>query len=715
MNEQYEIPFKTTGGRDGLITITAPNWPADPVTLTGTAEPITTSLDDSDDLFTPVRRSTGYIRIVDDGNAPYIMPTSAKGRGVTLTIDGTLMWQGYLKTETYKAQWDYLPTLEIPVVSGLGVLDSIPLLQEEVTLSTGQTMPVTYGSVRIARLILECIHLMGTNITRVEFPSTITTSDGWGAMGYRLSRWNYFKRNNDTDRSSQDWSPIESVTALEMLEDICTFFGWTAVEHKDALLFLEAGCTDYVTAEISDFTSYALELSTPSLSAVLLQSLTLDDYTLAGAGNTIEHIQGARKVTVEASSEAVSDIISVSETDLELVAYQFAVFFGKTFLFKALKSNTPLIELHNYTTADGGTTWQETDITAANSMTTAGAVVAAFDAKDVDEENMNEDAGLFLKKKATAGSSSYAPSEAQSLTMPAIVIKAPGAAACWDSGYLCISATAESCKASFADHSGTLNGKGWVKAMLKVGDLYYGDDGVHEGDTWGTTPRYFKFQIKKSDGSDDTDGDGAIVNQKRTRINCESCSGWLLRLETVDEHGYIHPLSPIPDGDVVLTIPTLVQTETGGGTSDYDDLILRDFRIEYKAPISEYYLDGGTRRYSSLTGTYGGDISVSTNIASADRTRPGYGILRDGSKADVTTVTYAGGVTERPETHLLGRMVNHYAGMRDKLTVDVDIFGQIPNSDSPDNSVSYDGKDFAIIGREVNWRDWSQTLTLLEI
>ena len=144
-------------------------------------------------------------------------------------------------------------------------------------------------------------------------------------------------------------------------------------------------------------------------------------------------------------------------------------------------------------------------------------------------------------------------------------------------------------------------------------------------------------------------------------------------------------------------------------------LILRDFRIEYKAQISEYYLDGGTRRYSSLTGTYGGDISVSTNIASADRTRPGYGILRDGSKADVTTVTYAGGVTERPETHLLGRMVNHYAGMRDKLTVDVDIFGQIPNSDSPDNSVSYDGKDFAIIGREVNWRDWSQTLTLLEI
>jgi hypothetical protein len=706
---QYEIPFKSVDGRDCLVEVSLPNYSVIPIRLTGTDNPFTTSLDDSDDLFSPVRRSTGYIRILDTGTCPDIIPTSPKLRGVRLTVDGTLMWQGWLKPETYKAQWDYLPTLEIPVVSGLGVLDSLPLLQEDVTLSTGQTMPVAYGSVRIARLILEAIHLMGTNITRVEFPNSVRTSDGWGAMGYRLSRYNYFHANNDTDHSAQDWKPIVSVSALEMLEDICTFFGWTAIEHKTALLFVEAGCTDYVTADINDFASYALELSTPDLAAVQLQSLTLDDYTLAGARNTVEHLQGARKVTVEANSADVSDIISIGEKDLEIVSYQFSVLFTRSVFFKALKSNTPLIEIHGYTTANGGTTWQETDITAANCMTTAGAVVAAYDNRNIDEENMNEDTGLFLKKTAVVGSSSYAPSEAQSLNMPAVVIKAPGKAACWSTGYLCISATAESCKADFSDHSGTLNGKGWVKAMLQCGNLYYGDDG------WGTTPRYFKFQIKKSDDTDGTDGDGAIVNQKRTRIDCESCSGWLLRLETVDEHGYIHPLSPLPDGDVVLTIPTLVQTETDGGNGDYDDLILRDFRIEYKAPISRYYLDDSTRRYSVFTGIEGEDVRVSTNIASADRTRPGYGILRDGSKEDVTAMTYANGVTERPEVHLVGRMANHYASTREKLIVDVDIFGQVPNSDSPDCSVSYDGKTFAIIGREVNWRDWTQTLTLLEI
>ena len=713
--KQYEIPFKTHDGRLATVSVYNDSWSTMPIDLQGAGEPFTTSLDDSDDLFTPVRRSTGYLRIVDDGTLSSIIPTGAKEKRVTLDIDGTLMWQGWLKAESYKSAWDYLPTLEIPIQSGLGVLESCQLLQEDVTLSTGNTMPVTYGSVRVARLILECIHLMGTSISRVEFPSTITTSDGWGAMGYRISRYNYFRTNNDTDHSDPDWKPIESVSALDMLSDICTFFGWTAVEHKDALLFVEAGCTDYVSAQIADFASYALELSTPALSSVLLQTLTLDDYTLAGARNTIEHMQGARKVTVEASSTDVSDIISVNEDDLEYVAYQFVVLFGQSIFFKALKSKTPLVELHGYTTANGGTTWQETEITAGNCMTTAGAVVAAYDMKDVDEENLKEDAGLFLKKKTTVGSSSYAPSEAQSLNMPAVVIKAPGKAACWSSGYLCISATTESRKASFSDNSGTLNGKGWVKAMLQCGDLYYGDDGVHEGDTWGTTPRYFKFQIKKSDDSDGTDGDGAIVNQKRTRIDCESCSGWLLRLETVDEHGYIHPLSPIPDGDVVLTIPTLVQTETDSGNGDYDDLILRNFRIEYKAPISQYYLDGSTRRYSVFTGINGEEVSVSTSIASADRTRPGYGILRDSSKADVSAITYAGGVTERPEIHLAGRMADHYSSIRDKITVDVDVYGQVPNTDSPEHTITYDGKTFAIIGRSVNWREWTQTLTLLEI
>ena len=89
------------------------------------------------------------------------------------------------------------------------------------------------------------------------------------------------------------------------------------------------------------------------------------------------------------------------------------------------------------------------------------------------------------------------------------------------------------------------------------------------------------------------------------------------------------------------------------------------------------------------------------------------------SNVPVTQLTYSDNSEQRPEVRLIARMANHYAAMRDKITVDVDPYqadgASVPNTDNPLTVVGHDGKDFAIIGREVNWRDWSQTLTLLEI
>ena len=66
----WKIKFKSLrAGTDYCVNIykdgTLPS--GYPLTLKGGAQPFTTQEDDSDDMFTPIRTQTGYLRIVDDG------------------------------------------------------------------------------------------------------------------------------------------------------------------------------------------------------------------------------------------------------------------------------------------------------------------------------------------------------------------------------------------------------------------------------------------------------------------------------------------------------------------------------------------------------------------------------------------------------------------------------------------------------------------------
>lgn len=705
---QYEIPFRTIDGRAAVVQIESDTWSASPLTLTGTADPITTSLDDSPDLFTPVRRSTGYIRIVDDGSAPDIVPTGTKERRVTLTVDGSLMWRGWLKAESYKSSWDYLPTLEIPIQSGLGVLDNITLLQDDVTLSTGQTMPATYRTVRIARLILECVHLMGTDITDIVFPATVASTDGWGALGLRVSRWNWFKRNADQNFDDADWKPLEARTAMDVLTDICTFFGWTCEEWHGVLYFVEVGATDYAAVTYAQLANYALEVSVPEpYPATIPDALSLaSDYSVSGASNTIEHMQPARKVTVTATSEAVSDIVSIHDSDLELIRYVYNEWPSHDSVTKYYVSRNPLFEMHKYIRVDG--VWTEVPYSDTRTFDGAGGLAAAYDYHHIDEANhpTNFDlrTGVYLEKTAWDGSAWVSPTDEEALSMPAVVFHSPGVANFSD-GYLCISATAKSSmRSDSATPSHTRNGRGRVRAQLRIGGRFWYDS-VRE---WRSAPSYFDIIVVPSEGAASTtaDGEGRVVNQKTLKIDCESCSGMII------------PITEHMSGDVTLTIPTLVQT-VDGTSGDYDELAIVDFRVTYHPPISRYYEDGDDRSYTTFTGADGDAVEVSVGIASSNNSRPGYGLLMDGSNVPITQLAYSDNSEQRPELRLIDRMCSHYASVRDKITVDVDNYqadgATVPNTDNPLTVVAHGGKSFAIIGREVHWRDWTQTLTLLEI
>jgi hypothetical protein len=106
--------------------------------LRGAAEPFETQEEGGDDLFTPVRLQSGYLRIVDDGfaadgvtafNWRDFIPTTDTDRPVTLTdASDNVLWQGFLQAQNFGATLFGNPqTREFPIQCGLSVTQGIDI------------------------------------------------------------------------------------------------------------------------------------------------------------------------------------------------------------------------------------------------------------------------------------------------------------------------------------------------------------------------------------------------------------------------------------------------------------------------------------------------------------------------------------------------------------------------------------------------------------
>ena len=113
--------------------------PGYPLTLKGAAEPMTTDEDADEDMFCPVRKQSGYFRIVDDGkatNASYqevdfdwkeMLPVNDTDRPVTLTAGiGNVVWQGFMQAQNFGSELYGNPqSHEFPLQCCLSLLSAI--------------------------------------------------------------------------------------------------------------------------------------------------------------------------------------------------------------------------------------------------------------------------------------------------------------------------------------------------------------------------------------------------------------------------------------------------------------------------------------------------------------------------------------------------------------------------------------------------------------
>ena len=215
----WQIPFKSLrSGTDYTVNVYQSGYSGSAVVLKGGAEPFSTQEDDSDDMFTPIRTHSGYLRIVDDGFAANgttafdwlsFLPSTDTDRPVTLTDgQGNVVWHGFLQAQNFGGTLYGNPQVrEFPVQCPLAILEGFD---------------INYQNTEI-RNFAYLLNYIISQIPDITF-SRVIIQGGTDAQSWLLKRidWQNFC-STDADGNIEP-----RYNLYQCLEDLCRFWGWTA-------------------------------------------------------------------------------------------------------------------------------------------------------------------------------------------------------------------------------------------------------------------------------------------------------------------------------------------------------------------------------------------------------------------------------------------------------------------------------------------------------
>jgi hypothetical protein len=308
----WQIPFKSL--RTGyLYTVNVYDsaYSGSAIILKGGAQPFITQEGNDTDIFTPIRTQTGYIRIIDDGKDASgntlsaanswtaMLPTTNTERPVTLTCDdgsaNYTVWQGFIQTQNFSGVLYGNPQeREIPVQCGVSALAGV-------TISTEVTEMKNFA------------YLIASLFTNVIDYDTFTFQGGQDAQSWLRNTVDY-----QNFMQVIEGETVAKYNALDVLTDVCRFWGWTCRTQGRQVFFT---CMDD-TAEQSSWATFtraqmlALTASTTGTYSST-RTIALSGDIFASTGNDETMIQGIKTATVKVEVNPESTAIKFAPSDLE--------------------------------------------------------------------------------------------------------------------------------------------------------------------------------------------------------------------------------------------------------------------------------------------------------------------------------------------------------------------------------------------------------------
>lgn len=659
------------------------------VQLSGGAQPFTTQEEGSEDMFTNIRTQTGYFRIVDnardyDGNVidatagqdwwKDLIPATNSDRPVTLTVGNTVVWQGFMQSQTFSGQLYGNPQeREFPVICPLGVL-------------AGVDIDFNAGLKNFAYLLKTVCDTIDTKSNSVVHISDIYVQGGADARQWLLTKidWQNFASEDSNGVARAKYS------IYDVLEDMCRFWGWTA-RTKGTVLYLT--CADdsaeqnFLTlnrTQLNTLAAATTDTTTGSIVApttVTLQD-TAADPIFASTNQEDYQIQGPHRAVVKADVSPVSDVMEFApqtvRNQMEAGGYTWE---GEDNIGYF---TTPVIYSFTSSKLDG-------------SASSDGGFVRhqIYGSADAESANICD---MILHKRYSNGTPIAQLRTKRPMPFGSGTLKLSGSVYAGAE-----SLTTDEPGRSFNVRIGiglTYESAKWLKFSRTIGD--------HSDASWEDTQYEVKVAVKYS----------PKLCLMAWDNSAEVVTGWMqaVPLKTPRSGGGLY-------GYLFIDF---MGTEDRADVRLPEQFELANFKAEYSRD-EEIIASGGMSRkitkdrvdsqeYTTTnTNSSKDEWNANCIFASDNNMEYGYGLLLDANGYIIQTVNY-GNNAEYPEQHLANRVANYWATAKRKIDPEL-LANKIPAVD-PTNKVKV-GTDtvttYAPIAISRDWRDDITRISLMQL
>lgn len=294
------------------ISILDDSYAGSPIPLIGGADPISTKEVDDEDVFTPIRTQSGYIRIVDNGKDANgntfdwhdLIPATATSRPITLTHTENnttvIDWAGFIQPQTFKSDFgEYVAEREFPICDELTVLEGLKIqaVNTEYTLfDFAYIIDYIFSKISSDKYTF---HFCGGS----EIVGWLQSQISWGQMA-----------ELDVDKNI-----VPKYNCREILEEICKVFGWTCRQQGYDIYFdsaTDSAMRKWLTfpqQELYDITN-GHEPYEEEYSETTLQGLPGH---FVSTSNRICIVRGWHKSQVTASVNKIDAVVEYPEDDIE--------------------------------------------------------------------------------------------------------------------------------------------------------------------------------------------------------------------------------------------------------------------------------------------------------------------------------------------------------------------------------------------------------------
>ena len=707
MNKQvrWQIPFVSIGGTHYRIDIYDEqdgSW-SGVKTLTGGTSPFTTSEDDSDDYFAPIRTQSGTIEVctlMPDGN--YItlddmLPANNIARPVRLmnldTSPDTIEWQGFLSCEAYDQDYTAIPQIiQLPVISVLEAMASVFL---DHTLATGLKQARVQVYYALTELDRQC------GMPDPFFSHIFYSQTAWMFWMKFIDATILYNIKEYSNEESYTYA-VSGMSCKDVLERVCKYMGWTVREDKTNIYFCRIGETGHMFKQtLADFAGNT-QAFMQNREDVALTTADLENCDWMGTGHKRTVAQGAKSVEV---------VAEIADYELEMGLPDFP---------------TETLEHSNEGVIEAYVTMSQNfnnKLTFSNYKVTVRETSGGYDifaSGDVDVQDVFDDCILSPDCDVAA-------------QYPRKIANTP---------YFCVKNTGAFFGLFNFSGQGETN---WVNGLyiVAVNEMYATTDHapvVFKLDSiisFRLINGTLKFKAEGTTIADDGSDPFPFVGQVEMKLRFGNMywngSAWQTTETFFTADFSTQPEEDQEPGQYILNIPITSQLQgtvsievRGGirGGSSYSqyyqpfyDLFLSELSLEYEEPEEPEYItksDKNSNHYYRVLGTnFRDEISISTELATTLNNRPSPSLVMDNIETPMKYLSFDG-VPLRPEVDLLNRLATYYSAARHRLELIVDHPTAAPLPLLRLNGISPDTRKYIPLAESRDWQEETSTLTCFE-